>query len=133
VRTNVTTLFDINGKTQWVPELTGKAMLGAYLNLNLPPSGSEARVAINRGGVRLWFQQYDRMESDHRNETGLVGPIPPPIFGDQYFLLPLVWPHTVDHDFWEVAFRIYAFDSKGVEVDYEVELRTREFKVWIPQ
>jgi len=130
VKTNTDVLIDIDGKTRWTPETPGgRHTLAMYVNLNLPPSGSEERKAINRGGVRYWFQQYEVAEDDKRDETGYTGPHPPPVFGDQYFLYSHVWPHTADRDYWEFAFRVYAFDANGKEVSIELELRTREIKI----
>lgn len=135
IRTNQDIKIDIAGKTRWVAEIpSGRHNLALYVNLNLPPalvSGkpNPQRRYLNNGGVRYWFQQEDLAEADKRDETGLVGPLSPPKFGDQYFLMSHDWAHVVDKDFWEFCFRVYAFDDNGKEVDIELELRTREIKI----
>jgi hypothetical protein len=128
-RTNKVVKIDINGKTAFKAEIVGRSLLAMYLNIDVPTAGSEGRLALNRGGVRMWFQQYSRTEDDNRDETGYDGPVPIPVWGNQHVLRSHVWPHTVDNDYWEFCFQVYAFDSAGKEVDMELTLQTREIKI----
>lgn len=130
-RTNTDVLIDCKGKTRWVAEVpTGRHTLAMYVNIDLPPGGSEERKAICRGGVRTWYQQQDLTDkTNQRDETGYNGPIPPALFGAQHHLVAHSWPHVVDKDYWEFCFRVYAFDAAGKPVDIELELETREIKI----
>lgn len=107
----------------------GHHTLAQYANIDLPPSGSEPRLAVARGGWRCWFQQWDAHEEDNRDETGYLGPIGIPTHGNAHLLISHQWDHTVDTDPWEALFRVYAYDSRGHEVRIPLMLSTREFKV----
>jgi hypothetical protein len=108
---------------------TGKHILALYANIDLPPSASEPRLAIARGGWRAWFQQWDAHEEDRRDETGYLGPIAVPTHGNAHLLISHSWPHTVDTDPWEFLIRVYAYDTRGREVSIPLTMTTREAKV----
>jgi hypothetical protein len=129
IRTNTVVKLDINGKTQFKAEQAGRQLMAMYFNIDVPPAGSEERKALNRGGVRSWFQEYSATEEDHRDETGYLGPIPIPVWGNQHSLWSRVWPHTVDTDFWEFCIQVYAYDANGKEVDIPLTLQTRQVKM----
>jgi hypothetical protein len=125
VRTNTDIAIDIDGRSQWEAETpTGRHLLASYVNIDLPPVGSPERAALNRGGIRTWFMQVP--END---VTGLDGPWPVPLFGNQHALVSRVWPHTVDTSDWKFMVRLYAFDANGHEMDFTVEMETREVKI----
>lgn len=129
IHTNEIVKLDIEGKTQFKAEITGRELMAMYFNLDLPPAGSEERKALNRGGVRSWFQEYDAGAVDKRDETGYLGPIPTPVWGNDYSLWSRVWPHTADTDFWEFCFEVSAYDATGHRVDIPLVLQTREVKI----
>lgn len=129
ITTNTVVKIDIAGKTQFKAEVPGRNTLSMYLNLDVPASNTEARKALARGGVRMWFQEYDRAESDSRDETGYLGPIPIPTHGNQHALFSHTWEHTADADFWEFCFQVYAFDADGKAVSIPLVLQTREVKI----
>jgi hypothetical protein len=126
IHSNTVIKLDINGVSKWRAENpTGRHVLKEYAGIKLPPPGSEARKAFNRGGCRGWFQQVDKPV----DTTGLLGPIPMPIWGEQQFLWSHSWPHVVDADYWEFCIELYAFDEKGNKVDVTAELCTREIGI----
>lgn len=129
VYTNTIVKIDIDGKTQFSAEITGRELMAMYFNLDVPAAGSEARKALNRGGVRSWFQQYSSVEPDKRDETGYLGPIPIPVWGNDNSLWSRVWPHTADTDFWEFCFEVSAYSSTGKPVTVPLGLQTREIKI----
>ena len=129
IYTNRIVKIDIAGKTQFKAEITGRELMAMYFNLDIPAAGSEARKALNRGGVRSWFQEYSRTEADNRDETGLLGPIPIPIWGNDHSLWSRVWPHTADTDFWEFCFEVSAYSATGAKVTIPIGLQTREIKI----
>lgn len=129
IYTNRIIKVDIAGKTQFKPEIGGRELMAMYFNLDIPSAGSEARKALNRGGVRSWFQEYSRIEADKRDETGYLGPIPIPIWGNDNSLWSRVWPHTADTDFWEFCFEVSAYDANGKPVTIPLGLETREVKI----
>lgn len=129
VYTNRIVKINIAGRTQFTPELRGPALLGMYFNLDVPAPGSEMRKALNRGGVRSWFQEYSTQEADRRDETGYLGPIPIPIWGNKNSLWARTWPHTVDADPWEFCFEVSAYSSTGKEVTIPLGLQTRQIKI----
>jgi hypothetical protein len=130
IRTNTDVRIDIAGHTNWEAETpTGRHMLALYANVDLPAPRTPQRDALWYGGIRTWYQQIDVTEADDRDETGLNGPIPCARFGTQHQLISHSWPHTVDRDNWEFCLRLYAFDANGREMNFEVELETREIKI----
>jgi hypothetical protein len=74
--------------------------------------------------VRTWYNQIP--ENDI---TGGNGPVPCARFGEQHQLISHVWPHTVDRSNWEFLLRVYAFNSHGNLMNFELELETREIKI----
>ena len=129
ISTGATVKIDIDGQTLFKPPTTGWADLALYANLDLPAPGTSARESLARGGWRAWFQQKDATESDGRDETGLLGPVPFPRFGTAPVLIAHSWPHTVDTDGWEFCIRLYAYDALGKAVTTSVTLSTREIKI----
>jgi hypothetical protein len=125
VRTNTDIHIDIAGHTNWEAETpSGRHLLALYANVDLPAPGTPERDALWYGGIRTWYNQIP--ENDI---TGLNGPIPCARFGDQHQLIAHTWPHTVDRSNWEFCLRLYAFDAQGHEMNFEVELETREVKI----
>lgn len=125
IRTNRDVPIVIAGRSQWEAEIpSGRHILALYANLDLPPAGSEARKAIARGGIRTWFVQVPEQDV-----TGLDGPWPCAVWGDDHLLISRVWPHTVDRSDWRFMIHVYAYDSTGRPVDLELELETREIKI----
>jgi hypothetical protein len=130
VRTNTDVKLPLAGRTNWEAEVPeGRHLLAMYVNIDLPAPGTPQRDALWYGGIRTWYQQIDTGESDDRDETGYNGPFPCARFGEQHMLVSHTWPHTVDRDNWEFCFRLYAFDSHGREMDFDVELEVREVKI----
>jgi hypothetical protein len=125
VRTNTDIRIDIAGKTQWEAETpTGRHLLALYVNVDLPAPKTRERDALWYGGIRTWYAQVPGDDI-----TGLNGPVPCARFGNQHQLIAHTWPHTVDRDDWVFCLRLYAFDENGNEMNFEVELETREVKI----
>ena len=130
IRTGRVVKIDIAGHTNWEAEVpSGRHLLAMYANLDLGSLTQAQRDGLWYGGVRTWFQQIDATEADDRDETGYDGPWPCARFGSQHQLISRTWPHTVDRDNWEFCLQLYAFDSHGNPMDFEVELETREVKL----
>ena len=126
IRTNTPETIDIKGVTRFRAEIGGRQTLAMYLNLDLPKAGSSARRAMNRGGVRCWFQEPGKPV----DVTGLDGPWPLPVWGDQHALISHTWPHTANTTTpWEFCFEVYAFNARGGKVSYPLQLETREIKI----
>lgn len=118
--------LDIHGVTAFKAKAEGWALLALYLNLELPPVGSKARMALCRGGVRSWFQQVTAAGPDI---TGLDGPWPPAQMGAQHLLISRVWPHTANAQRWQFCLELCAFDAAGKPQDMTCRLLTREVKI----
>lgn len=114
----------------WRAEVpSGRHILAEYANIALPRPGSREREALARGGWRAWFQQYDRLEADHRDETGYLGYVPISSHAPGHLLISHAWPHTVDVDPWEFMIRIEAVDATGHSIRLPLVMSTREVKV----
>jgi hypothetical protein len=112
INTCLTVKLDIDGKKLFVPPVgTAWRMLALYVNVDLPKPGTVAREAVARGGWRAWFQQKDSGEPDGRDETGYIGPVAIPRYGDRNLLINNVWPHTVTTAPWEFCICVYAYAS----------------------
>jgi hypothetical protein len=126
--TNEVVKLDIRGKRLFSAP-PGRYDLSLYANVDLPKPGTPERQALARGGWRAWFQQQDAHEADHRDETGYLGPVAIPEFGDRGLLISHTWPHTVDADDWEFCIEIFAYGPSGVARRVPLTLKTREIKL----
>ena len=128
IRTNKTVRIAIDGKTQFNPEETGRGGVAQYANVKLPPAGSEARAAIERGIVRTWFQQVEKGKEP--DITGLNNARRVGLFGNRRLTFADYWPHTKKVGVpWEFCFFIEAWTATGQPVDIELDLATREVKI----
>lgn len=125
--TNTVVKLDIKGQRLFSAP-PGRYDLCLYANVDLPKPGTPERQALARGGWRAWFQQQDAHEADHRDETGYLGPVAIPLFGDVNLLISHQWPHTVDADDWEFCIEVFAYGPSGVPRRVPLTLTTREIK-----
>jgi hypothetical protein len=126
--TNEVVKLDIRGKRLFSAP-PGKYDMLLYANVDLPKPGTPERQALARGGWRAWFQQQDAHEADHRDETGYLGPVAIPEFGDMNLLISHKWSHTVDADDWEFCIEVFAYGPSGVRRRVPLKLTTREVKM----
>jgi hypothetical protein len=128
IYTNEVVKLDIRGKRLFSAP-PGKYDMALYANVDLPKPGTPERQALARGGWRAWFQQEDAHEVDHRDETGYLGPVGIPLFGDLNLLISHQWGHTVDTDDWEFCIEVFAYGPSGVPRRVPLTLTTREVKM----
>lgn len=126
IETNKDITIKIGGKSSWVAEKpTGRHLLALYTNIKLPPPGSLERRAIVAGGIRTWYTQ-----GSEDDITGLNGPIPCALWGDQRHCLAHTWPHTVSKKPWKFMYRVYAFHpDTGAKMNFKLTAYTREAKI----
>lgn len=130
-RTNTTVKINIDGKTLFKPPAGGgQRILAMYANIWLPKQTTTEREAICRGGWRAWFQEVAPVseEPDRRDETGYLGPIAIPRFGNRSLLISHSWPHGVDTDPWEFCVQVFAYTARGRRVSLPLTMGTRQIK-----
>jgi hypothetical protein len=122
---NVYTL-DVRGQTVFDPgPRKGLRTLTLYANVTLPPAGSSARRALARGGWRVWFEQVNPTD-----ETGFLGYIPIPVYGDDSILIAHTWEHgATPGRGWRAKIHITAFDAAGRPRAVPLTVRTRGIKI----
>jgi hypothetical protein len=129
VLSNTDVKVDIDGKTRFRPEAAGRGTVALYVNITLPPPGSAARAALERGVVRTWFQQIvpGAKEPDI---TGLDNVRRIGLWGKRHLTFKDSWPHSKDPaNPWEFCFFIEAWSPEGRPVSVPLEMTTREIKV----
>jgi len=128
IRSNTKVVLDIDGDTTFGPEHTGSGVLATYANVKLPAAGSVERAALERGMVRMWFEEPEA--GAEPDTTGLDNCRRVGLWGNRRLTMSHVWPHKVREDRpWRFCFLIEAFGPDGEPMDVEMGMFTRQGKV----
>jgi hypothetical protein len=125
VRTNTDIAIRIGGKDRWrAEELSGRHGLAIYVNHHVAKLTQLQRDALWYGGIMTWYQQLPGPDP-----TGANGPTPFARFGTTAHRTAHSWPHTVDSDYWQFMYRLFAYTAGGKHLDFNVDESITEIKI----